>query len=606
MCGIVGYTGSNNAAEIILAGLTNLEYRGYDSAGMSLINGNEIMTIRSAGRLQNLIKKYEQLGKPTSTLGIGHTRWATHGAPSDKNSHPHYTAKLSLVHNGIIENYLSIKSFLLEKGYSFSSETDTEALAKLIDYHYNGDVTATLTAALNRVEGSYALGIIFADKPDAIYAVRKDSPLIVGLGDGENFIASDVPAILEYTRDYYLLDEREIAEVKANSVTVCDQNGKPVEKKRITATWNVEQARKLGYDHFMLKEINEQPHVLNDTIHPRISDDLPDFSVDGLPQFFFKNYDRISIVACGTAMHAGIVGKSIIEKLAQVPVEVDFASEFRYRNPILNTGTLVIAISQSGETADTLAAIRLAKSRGVDTLAIVNVAGSSIAREAKYVLHTYAGPEIAVASTKAFSVQLGILYLIAIKMAFDKVRISEQETKAMTKNLLATVELTKEVLKQSDYLKKLSVMFEDTSSLFYMGRGVDYALAMEGSLKLKEISYIHSEAYAAGELKHGTIALITEAVPVIGLITQSDLLPKIISNIKETRARGAYVLIITKEGFEIDDECCDEILRLPDVDDMFMPILSVIALQLFAYHVAVARGCDVDKPRNLAKSVTVE
>ena len=606
MCGIVGYVGMKNAADILLSGLSNLEYRGYDSAGMTLLDDQGIRTIKIKGRLQNLIDRYEESGRPAAGCGIGHTRWATHGEPSDLNSHPHGTAKVSIVHNGIIENYLQLRAFLEGKGYAFTTQTDTETAAKLLDLTYKGDPYQAIAEAMEHLEGSYAFGIVFADRPGRVYAVRKDSPLIIGLGEGENFIASDVPAILQHTKYYYLLDEYEIAEIGADSVTIRDLEGNPVIKERLTANWDISQAQKGGYPHFMLKEIHEQPKALIDTIHPRIRNGLPDFAADGLPEGYFSRYKKIFFVACGTAMHAGTVGKALIEKLARVPAEVDFASEFRYRNPIFVPGTLVVVISQSGETADTLAALRLAKAQGVDTLAIVNVTGSSIAREADHVLHTYAGPEIAVASTKAFSVQIGLLYLIALELARAGGQVNNEKAAGLTSELLATIGKTSEVIREGDYLSSLADQFVDTHSLFYMGRGVDYSLAMEGSLKLKEISYIHSEAYAAGELKHGTISLITEGVPVVGLITQSELLPKTISNIKETRARGGYVLIITKEGFEIDCDVYDDIIRLPAVPDLFLPLLSVIVLQLFAYHVAVARGCDVDKPRNLAKSVTVE
>ena len=606
MCGIVGYTGMREATEVLMTGLGNLEYRGYDSAGVSVVDGGIVKTVKAKGRLAELVALLKNGSSVRGDLGIGHTRWATHGEPSDRNSHPHTTNNVSLVHNGIIENYLELKGFLADNGYSFTSETDTETAAKLIDYYYEGDPIAAIRSALLKIKGSYAFGVIFSDKLDSIYAVRHDSPLIVGLGEGENFIASDVPAILEYTRDYYLLEEGEIAEVKSDSVVVRDINANIICKERMTATWSIEQAQKGGYDHFMMKEINEQPRALTDTVHPRITDGLPDFSADGLEADFFSHYKRVIVVACGTAWHAGMVGKSLIEKLARIPVEVDLASEFRYRNPIITHDTLVVVVSQSGETADTLAALRLARQRGVSTLAIVNVAGSSIAREADYVVYTHAGPEIAVASTKAFSVQISIFYLFAFAFAKANNICSDDEIVKLTEGLLSAIESTKEVLPCSDRLKDFARNFLDTKSLFYLGRGVDYSLAMEGSLKLKEISYIHSEAYAAGELKHGTISLITAGVPVVGLVTQRELLPKIVSNIKETRARGAYVFVITRGDFEIEPELYDEIQLLPAVDDIFLPLLSVIVLQLFAYHISVARGCDVDKPRNLAKSVTVE
>ena len=606
MCGIVGYTGPQDAAAILMAGLGNLEYRGYDSAGVSIVDNGIVKTVKTKGRLSELDNLLKNGHRPCGNVGIGHTRWATHGEPSDSNSHPHTTEKVSLVHNGIIENYIELKSFLTEKGYHFSSETDTETAAKLIDFYYNGNPFSAIQKAAEKIEGSYAFGIIFSDKTDVIYAIRQDSPLIVGLGENENFIASDVPAILEYTRDYYLLEEDEIAEVRSDSVIVRNKTGAVIEKQRMTATWSIEQAQKGGYDHFMQKEINEQPRALRDTVHPRIKNGLPDFSGDGLDADFFSRYKRVVIVACGTAWHAGLLGKSLIEKIARLPVEVDLASEFRYRNPILTPETLVVVVSQSGETADTRAALRLARQRGLSTLAIVNVAGSSIAREADFVVHTYAGPEIAVASTKAFSVQVSIMYLFAFSFAKANGALPINEIKLLTAGLMDAIEKTKDVLPCSDRLKAFAQSFLDTGSLFYLGRGVDHSLAMEGALKLKEISYIHSEAYAAGELKHGTISLITPGIPIVGLLTQRDLLPKIVNNIKETRARGAYVFIITCEDFEIDPALCDAVEYLPAVDDIFLPLLAVIVLQFFAYHISVARGCDVDKPRNLAKSVTVE
>ncbi|MDR2933378.1 MAG: glutamine--fructose-6-phosphate transaminase (isomerizing) [Oscillospiraceae bacterium] len=606
MCGIVGYTGARNAADILVGGLTNLEYRGYDSAGISILDQSGISTIKAKGRLQELACKIKEVGKPGAGCGIGHTRWATHGEPSDINSHPHRTPKLSMVHNGIIENYLEIKKFLSDKGYTFESQTDTETAVKLVDYFYKGDPFDAIHQALERLEGSYAFGILFADQPDTIYAVRKDSPLIVGLGENENYIASDVPAILEHTRDFYLLDEMEIAVIKPGSVVILDLTRAPVKKERMRANWDIAAAQKGGYPHFMLKEICEQPKALTDTVHPRIRHTRPDFSADDIPADFWSQFDRVHITACGTAMYAGTVGKVLLERLARIPVDVDLASEFRYRDPILTDRSLVIVISQSGETADSLAAMRLAKSRGITTLAIVNVIGSSIAREADFVLHTYAGPEIAVASTKAFSVQIAMMYLIAIDCARIRGMIDDAKTAALTADLTQAIGRTRELLDLSGAIESLAPNFMKASSLFYLGRGLDYALAMEGSLKLKEISYIHSEAYAAGELKHGTISLITDGVPVVALVTQRELLPKIVSNIREVRARGGHVVVITKSGFDLDADIYDEIIRLPDVDDFFMPLLAVIALQFFAYYIAVARGCDVDKPRNLAKSVTVE
>ncbi|MFV0399073.1 MAG: glutamine--fructose-6-phosphate transaminase (isomerizing) [Oscillospiraceae bacterium] len=615
MCGIIGYVGGREAADVLVTGLSNLEYRGYDSAGISVFEGSTLTTVKTKGRLKILKERLSAEGCPKGCVGIGHTRWATHGEPSDVNSHPHSTPKLSLVHNGIIENYLDLRRYLTDHGYRFESQTDTEAAAKLLDCFYDGDPVKAIRLALKMIEGSYAFGILFADHPNTLYAVRKDSPLIVGLGEKgaelsygspENYIASDVPAILEYTRSYHLLEEGEIAILRRDGVEILGADNRPIHKERLTAQWDVTQAQKGGYPHFMLKEIHEQPSALRDTLHPRIKEGLPNFSADGIPASLFGSIQRLHIVACGTAMHAGTVGKFLIEQLARLPVEVDLASEFRYRNPILDKDSLVAVISQSGETADTLAALRLARERGAKTLAIVNVAGSSIAREADYVIHTYAGPEIAVASTKAFSVQIGVTYLLAIRLGLDRAVLTKAQAREYTAELLRAVGKTEEVIASSAFLEKLADEFTETASLFYLGRGIDHAMAMEGSLKLKEISYIHSEAYAAGELKHGTISLITQGVPVVGLVTQRELLPKIVSNIKETRSRGAAVLVITKEGFDIDRELYDHILYLPDVNDLFLPLLSVIALQLFAYYVAVARGCSVDKPRNLAKSVTVE
>lgn len=609
MCGIVGYVGGRDAAGILLGGLRNLEYRGYDCAGISVMSGSLIESVKVKGRLEDLRGELEEKGTPSGVCGIGHTRWATHGEPARRNAHPHYTGQLTVVHNGIIENHLSVKKRLEKEGYVFESETDTEAAVKLLDYHYRsykGDPYSAIVKTVEELEGSYALGILFADHPDTLFALRKDSPLIVGRGEGENFIASDIPAILEHTRRYILLEEGEIAVVRRDCVEVRDRSGRPMEKEVLTAAWDITQAQKGGYDHFMLKEIHEQPQALRDTLHPRIRENLPDFSADALPPDFFTRYKKVYFVACGTAMHAGRVGKTILEAFARIPAEVDLASEFRYRNPILDQETLVIAVSQSGETADTLAALRLAKSQGIDTLAIVNVTGSSLSREADYVLQTYAGLETSVASTKAYSVQLGILYLLAIAFAWKTGGIDRTQAAQLTEGLLGAVDKTKIVAGYGDRIKAFAPQFTDVRSLFYIGRGLDYHLAMEGSLKLKEISYIHSESYAAGELKHGTISLITEGVPVVALATQQKLLPKLLSNVKEVCARGGRVLLLCKESFEIEEGLCSGILRLPEAEDAFMPLLSVIALQLFAYHIAVARGCDVDKPRNLAKSVTVE
>lgn len=608
MCGIVGYAGSNQAVSVLLDALSGLEYRGYDSAGISVFEQNQVVTVKSKGRLQSLAGRISQSSPALSSCcGIGHTRWATHGEPSDTNAHPHATEKLALIHNGIIENYQQLKADLTQKGYSFISSTDTEVAAKLIDSLYDGDPVRTILRAQRLLEGSYAFAILFANHPGRVYAARLGSPLIAARGIGENFIASDVPAILKYTRDYYLINEHEIVELDKSSITIYDADGVPVVRELQRATWTVEQAQKGGYDHFMLKEIYEQPHALTDTVLPRIVDGLPCFEAqDGIPEDFWKRFDTISIVACGTAMHAGMLGKMLIERLARIPVECDIASEFRYRDPILTDRSLVLLISQSGETADTLAALRLAKARGAVTLAVVNVTGSSIAREADYVIHTFAGPEIAVASTKAYSVQLGIMYLTAIKLAMSGGRLTEEQAQLAAAELIKAIETTSAVLNVDDEIKEYITRYKTLKDLFFLGRGLDYALSMEGSLKLKEISYIHCEAYAAGELKHGTISLITENVPVVAVATQEALLPKMISNIKEVHSRGADILLICKQGMEVEPDLYSKRIDLPALDDIFMPVIGVIVLQLLSYHTAVLRSCDVDKPRNLAKSVTVE
>lgn len=606
MCGIVGYSGARNAVSVLLEGLSALEYRGYDSAGVTVFTEKGMETSKAAGRLSAVADRLAKHPLP-GHCGIGHTRWATHGAPSDQNAHPHGTANLSLVHNGIIENYAELKSQLSQKGYTFQTQTDTEVAAKTLDSCYAGDPLAAIRQACGKMQGSYAFGILFADHPGEIYGIRLGSPLLVAVGNGEGFLASDISAVLSYTKSYYALEEGEIVKIAAGgAITIFGQDGNPIEKELLTARWDVEQAQKNGYDHFMRKEIFEQPTALYNTVHPRVIGGLPDFTHDGIAPGFFAGITRIQMVACGTASYAGQVGKNVLEKIARVPAEVDIASEFRYRNPILDPSQLVVVISQSGETADTLAALRLAKSQGIKTLAIVNVAGSTIAREADIVLHTYAGPEIAVASTKAYSVQTGVLYLLAIRIAMEKGRIGEETAKSYVAGLLEAIEKTKSALNTDKAAKEMAGILQKVDDLFFIGRGADCPLCREGSLKLKEISYIHSEAYEAGELKHGTISLITDGVPVIAVATQSSLLPKTVSNIKETRARGAKILLICKEGEEIGEDVYDHIIRLPDIDDLFAPILAAIPLQLLAYHTAVARGCDVDKPRNLAKSVTVE
>ncbi len=608
MCGIVGYIGHQQVVPILLSGLKKLEYRGYDSAGIAVIRNGEIEVVKTKGRLSNLAKKLDEMKPLIGNCGIGHTRWATHGEPSDVNSHPHASSRVSIVHNGIIENYAELKEFLVKKGYDFKSETDTEVAVKLIDYFYvkTADPIEAISRAIKQMDGYYALGILFKDLPDRIFAVRRESPLIIGYGDGENFIASDVPAILEYTKRYCILDTDEIATLTADSVSVVSDLGIPVEKEILEANWDVEAAEKGGFPHFMIKEIHEQPKAIINTITPRIKGGLPDFSVDKLDESIFKDAHGIQIVACGTAMHAGIVGKYAIEQLARVKTNVDIASEFRYANPILDESDVVIIISQSGETLDSIAAMRLAKARGCKVVAIVNVVGSTIAREADCVLYTWAGPEIAVASTKAYSVQLALLYLIAIKTAFLRGETDEARTKELISEMLGLPSVLDTMLVNTDNIKHIASRYMNSENAFFIGRGLDYALSMEGSLKLKEISYIHSESYAAGELKHGTISLITEGVSVVGVATQERLQEKTFSNIKEVKSRGARVLLITRADAIVPDGLVDDIIRIPTLDDFLSPLATTIPLQLFAYYMAVLRGCDVDKPRNLAKSVTVE
>ena len=609
MCGIVGYVGARCAQNVLLDGLTKLEYRGYDSAGLALAVNGDIRVIKSKGRLTALRAKLQEAtaaGLSAAHCGIGHTRWATHGEPSDVNSHPHSTPYVSIVHNGIIENYGALKAVLEAKGYTFVSETDTEVLVKLIDSCYHGEPLRALTQALARVRGSYALAVLFRDWPDTLFAVRRESPLIVGYGEGENFLASDIPAILRYTRRYSVLEEGDMVVCKAGSVQIYDEFGRAVQREKLTADWDIEAAEKGGYPHFMLKEINEQPAAITATVSPRMEDGLPDLRIPELNDQRLAAIKRVHLVACGTAMHAGMVGKAAIEKLARLPAEVDIASEFRYRDPILDPEDLVVIISQSGETSDTLAALKLAKSRGVPVLAIVNVVGSSIARAADYVLYTYAGPEIAVASTKAYMVQMCVLYLFALRLAYARGTLTEAETRRYTAALQRAPEVVKPRLDDCEYIKYLASLFVNTQSCFFIGRGFDYALSLEGSLKLKEISYVHSDAYAAGELKHGTISLVTDGVPVIALATQHAVYEKTLSNAKETKTRGAKVLLFTTRDAVVPDGIADYVVRLDEYEDIFMPLQLIVPLQLFAYYMAVLRGCDVDKPRNLAKSVTVE
>lgn len=606
MCGIVGYVGERECADVLVDGLKKLEYRGYDSAGIAVFERDKIVVEKSKGKLNDLIEKMAREKKPHGHCGIGHTRWATHGEPSDINSHPHGNKRVTIVHNGIIENYKQIKDFLINQGYGFESETDTETVAKLLDYYYNGNPVETISKMIDKVEGSYALGILFRDYPDTIFAVRKESPLIVGVGKNENFIASDVPAILKYTKDYYLLEQNEIAIITEKEVKICTTDGEPITKELQTADWDIDAAEKGGYEHFMLKEINEQPTAIKTTISPRIQDGMPYLEESGLTMDMLKNYKRIYIVACGTAMHAGLVGKYIIEKLARIEVTVDIASEFRYRDPIIEEEDLVILVSQSGETADTYAALKLAKEKGATTLSIVNVKGSTIARESDIVIYTHAGPEISVASTKAYSVQLSIMYLLAFELAYAKGKITEDKCRKLTKALIDIPDRLKDVLDLKEKCQFIASRLVNADSLLYIGRGLDYALSMEGSLKLKEISYIHSESYAAGELKHGTISLVTDDMPVIAVATQSDLIEKTVSNVKEVKSRGAKVAIICTEDVELENDVADYLVKMPKLDDILMPMLAAVPMQYIAYYTAVLKGCDVDQPRNLAKSVTVE
>ena len=606
MCGIVGYVGDRDCADVLVDALSKLEYRGYDSAGIAVFEKGTIKVEKCKGRLANLVDKMAVDGKPQGHCGIGHTRWATHGEPSDINSHPHGNKRVSIVHNGIIENYKQIKDFLVEEGYSFVSETDTETVAKLLDYYYVDDPVDTIIKVLSEIKGSYALGIMFRDYPDTVFAVRKESPLIVGVGENENFLASDVPAIIKYTRDYYLLEANEIAVVKKDSVQIYDMHKELVHKEINTADWDVDAAEKGGYEHFMLKEIHEQPAAVRDTVSPRIINGMPDLSQDGVDMQKLKDYRQIFIVACGTAMHAGMVGKYVIEKLARKPVIVDIASEFRSRDPIITKDDLMIVISQSGETADTMAVLRLAKEVGAATLAVVNVVGSSIAREADMVIYTHAGPEISVASTKAYMVQISVMYLLAFELAYANGTIDKERCMELTAQLGQMPDIIRETLELKDTCSFVASKLVNAESLLYIGRGLDYALSMEGSLKLKEISYIHSESYAAGELKHGTISLITEGMPVIAVATQKKLIEKTVSNIREVKARGAMVILICDNSIEVGEGVADYIIRLPQTDEQLMPMAAAAPLQLIAYYTSVLKGNDVDKPRNLAKSVTVE
>ncbi len=608
MCGIVGFTGSADALPVLLGGLKRLEYRGYDSAGIAVFDRDDIRVVKTRGRISELENKINSLSDFSSRCGIGHTRWATHGEPTDENSHPHLSSdgRIAVVHNGIIENYAELKSRLMKRGYNFRSETDTEVIAHLLDYYYDGDILAALSKVTTKVRGSYALGVLCADRPGEIIAARLDSPLIIGLGEGENFIASDIPAFLSHTRDYYTVDDGEIICLSKDSVTVYNSDLEPVEKERMTVNWSVEAAEKGGYEHFMLKEINEQPKAVRDTVSPRLENGRIVLDTD-IPEDFLNGISRIHIIACGSAYHTGMVAKYVIESLAKIPVEVDLASEFRYREPIVSENDLCIVISQSGETADTLAAMREAKRCGVRTLAIINVVGSTIAREADFVLYTWAGPEIAVATTKAYSTQLVMLYLLAVRLGAVRGLLSDDDEKMLASEISLIPEKIESIIGNTDTLSYLASRFHNHKDIFFLGRGVDYAAGLEGSLKLKEISYIRSEAYAAGELKHGTIALIQNDTLVVAIATQKALAEKMVSNIREVKARGACVLTIASEDTQCAlAEVSDHLFTVPACFEKFSPSLTVPAMQIFAYYIAVARGCSIDKPRNLAKSVTVE
>lgn len=608
MCGIVGYIGKEQAAPILLDGLAKLEYRGYDSAGLAVYDGTDIEVVKAKGRLQALRDLTGDGKSLAGTLGIGHTRWATHGEPSVSNAHPHFNKDktITVVHNGIIENYQPLKDKMIAKGYTFLSDTDTEVVAHLLDYYYDGNPLQAVQKVMHRVQGSYALGILFKDYPDKMYAVRKDSPLIVGASGEGNFIASDVPAILKYTREVYFIENREICELSRDGIHFYNEDMEAITKETKTIEWDVEAAEKGGYEHFMLKEIYEQPKAVLDTISPRIKEDRIVIDELNMTEEDIKSLKRIYIIGCGSAYHVGVTSKYVIEKLTRIPVEVDLASEFRYRNPILEEDSMVIIISQSGETADSLAALRKAQELGVKVLGVVNVVGSTIAREADNVLYTWAGPEISVATTKAYSTQLAALYLLAVMFGDIRGIISTEEYNELLKELRSLPDKIQEILGDKERIQWFASKYANAQDVFFLGRGVDYATSLEGSLKLKEISYIHSEAYAAGELKHGTISLIEDGVLTVAVVTQPDLYEKMISNIVEVRTRGGYIFTLTNKGNCVMEDTSDFTVYIPKTHPCFAPSLAVIPLQLFGYYVSVAKGLDVDKPRNLAKSVTVE
>ena len=612
MCGIVGFTGNRQAAPILLDGLEKLEYRGYDSAGIAVRDGDHpVEVVKAKGRLRVLAEKTNNGESLRGCCGIGHTRWATHGEPSETNAHPHITEDGNVVgvHNGIIENYQELKEKLLKKGYSFYSETDTEVAIKLIDYYYKkylGTPVDAINHAMVRIRGSYALAVMFQDYPGEIYAARKDSPMIIGVEDGECYLASDVPAILKYTRKVYYIGNLEIGRLQKGNVTFYNIDGDEIEKELKEVTWDAEAAEKGGYEHFMMKEIHEQPKAVSDTINSVVKDGVIDLTAVGLTEEQIRDISQIYIVACGSAYHVGVAAQYVIEDLARIPVRVELASEFRYRKPLMDPKGLVIIISQSGETADSLAALREAKAKGIRTLTIVNVVGSSIAREADNVFYTLAGPEIAVATTKAYSTQLIACYTLALQFAYVRQELEESEYSRMIAEMQTLPDKISKILEEKERLQWFAAKYSAANDIFFIGRGIDYAISLEGSLKLKEISYIHSEAYAAGELKHGTISLIEDGTLVIGVLTQQSLFEKTVSNMVECKSRGAYLMGLTTYGNYAIEDTADFVTYIPKTDEHFATSLAVIPLQLLAYYVAVARGLDVDKPRNLAKSVTVE
>lgn len=608
MCGIVGYIGQRDCTDVLMDGLEKLEYRGYDSAGIAVFEKTGIKTVKTKGKLVDMRNKLEKEGSPVGHCGIGHTRWATHGEPSDQNSHPHSNGRVTIVHNGIIENYIELKEFLTEKGYTFNSQTDSEVVACLLDYYYSErNPLRAITETVKELQGSYALGIMFKDFPDRVYATRKESPLIVGIGENEYFIASDIPAFLKYTKNYALLDDDDIVCMRGDKIEFFDVHGLPEKKEISVAEWDIEQAQKCGYPHFMLKEIHEQPEIVARTLESCCKDGEPYFENIGLTDELLRDVKRVFVVACGTAMHAGIIARYAIEQLARVPVTVEVASEFRYMNPIVGEGDLVIVVSQSGETADTKAGLELAKQKGAKTLAVVNVKYSAIARQADMYIHTLAGPEIAVASTKAYTAQISVLYLLAFRFAYARGTIDERRLKQLTAQLLTAPKAIQDVIDRKQDCQFIASKLVNADTLFFIGRSFDYALSLEGSLKLKEISYIHSEAYAAGELKHGTISLIEPGIPVITVATQSSVLAKTISNMEEVKARGAVIIAVCRKGTVFAADTVDMKLEIDaELDDMLVPLPTVCALQLIAYYTSVLRGIDPDKPRNLAKSVTTE